>query len=67
MASIDDPGLSIELTMDLRGHIKGRYNFTSERRDGEPTVLSGEFDMDQSFLASLEAEIDALVSKLRHP
>ncbi len=61
----DDPDFSIELRMDRRGHITGQYRFVSIRRYGEPTALSGSFDMDQSFLPSMIADISTLISDLR--
>jgi hypothetical protein len=65
LESFDDPGLALELKMDLRGHIAGHYQFVSVRRDGVPTALSGSFDMDQSFLPSLRNGIAALLADMR--
>lgn len=44
------PDLDIQLTMNRLGQVRGTYAIESERRDGIPTVLSGSFDIDQSFL-----------------
>ena len=63
--SVDEPGLLLELKMNRHGHIAGLYRFISERRDGEPTALSGSFDMDQSFLPSMISEISGLISDLK--
>lgn len=56
-----EPDIKIELSMDRRGHVVGRYAFESERRDGIPTVLSGAFEMDRSFLPALRREVAELV------
>lgn len=56
-----EPDIKIELSMDRRGHVVGRYAFESECRYGIPTVLSGAFEMDQSFLPSLRREVAELV------
>src|SRR5688500_18943057 len=45
-----EPYIEVTLTMRQLGGIHGRYKLESERRDGAPTVLSGAFEIDQSFL-----------------
>jgi len=57
--------LEFELKMDQRGHIKGSYRFESERRDGTPTVLSGAFDMDQTYIPLLLTQVQKLTERLR--
>src|SRR5689334_2227759 len=59
-----EPDIDVELNMDVRGHIVGSYRFESERRNGIPTVLSGEFEIDQSFLPDLTKQVDALACAL---
>jgi hypothetical protein len=59
-----EPDIDVELRMDARGHIVGVYRFESERRNGTPTVLSGEFAMDQSFIPDLSRQLDVLGSSL---
>ena len=55
----------LELRSDRRGHINGSYRFESERREGTPTVLSGAFDMDQTYIPRLLAEVQELTTRLR--
>jgi hypothetical protein len=59
-----EPDIDVELNMDVRGHIVGSYRFESERRNGTPTVLSGEFEMDQSFIPDLTKQLEALAAQL---
>jgi hypothetical protein len=59
------PDLLIELKMNRLGQISGRYAFESARRGGVPTVLSCAFDMDQSFLTSLQHGLATLVSAVQ--
>ena len=56
----------LELRSDRRGHIKGGYRLESERREGTPTVLSGVFDMDQTYIPRLLAEVQELTRRLRN-
>ncbi len=60
-----EPDLDIQLTMNHLGQIQGTFAIESERRDGIPTVLSGSFSMDQSFLPTLRRQINNLVKALR--
>jgi hypothetical protein len=60
-----EPDIDVKLTMDRRGHIVGSYRFESERRDGTPTVLSGKFEMDQSYIPTLTKGLDDLALTLR--
>jgi hypothetical protein len=60
-----EPDIDIKLVMDLRGHIQGEYAFESERRDGIPTVLTGRFDMDQSYLPGLLKTTKNLLAELQ--
>ncbi len=60
-----EPDIDVELTSDRRGHIIGSYRFQSERINGTPTVLSGEFEMDQSFIPDLIRQLQELVSSLK--
>jgi hypothetical protein len=59
-----EPDLLIELAMNARGQISGRYACESERRDGVPTALTGAFEMDQSFLPRLRQQCAQLISEL---
>lgn len=59
-----EPDIDVELNMDARGHIVGNYRFESERINGTRTVLSGEFEMDQSFLPDLANQVEDLASSL---
>ena len=59
-----EPDIDVELTMDPRGHIVGVYRFESERINGTPTVLSGEFQMDQSFIPGLTKQLEELALSL---
>ena len=56
--------LEIELRSDRRGQIDGSYRFVSERRDGIPTELSGAFDMDQTYIPPLLAQVRNLIESL---
>ena len=58
-------GLEITLTMQRLGGISGRYRFESERIGGDPAVLSGPFEMDQSFLPRLRDDVLNLLSELK--
>jgi hypothetical protein len=58
-------GLEITLTMHKLGGILGRYRFESERIGGDPAVLSGPFEMDQSFLPALREEVLDLLGELK--
>jgi hypothetical protein len=60
-----EPDLELELKLDRRGHIKGSYRLESERRDGTPTSLSGAFDMDQTYIPLLLAQVHELTERLR--
>ena len=59
-----EPDIDIELSSDWRGHIVGNYRFESERINGTPTVLSGGFEMDQSFIPDLTKQLEGLVLSL---
>jgi hypothetical protein len=59
-----EPDLEVVLTMQRMGGVSGRYRLESERRDGVPTVLSGAFEMDQSFLPALQGSVGELLSDL---
>ena len=59
------PDLDIQLMMNHLGQIQGTFAIESERRDGIPTVLSGSFSMDQSFLPTLRRGINDLVKALK--
>jgi len=60
-----EPDIRMELSMHPLGNITGRYALESERRDGIATMLSGAFDLDQSFLPSLQQGIDELLEQLQ--
>ena len=59
-----EPEIEIVLTMRPNGAVDGTYKFESERRNGYATVLSGGFEIDQSFLPELERDIQVLLSEL---
>ncbi|WP_124948816.1 WapI family immunity protein [Sulfuriferula thiophila] len=59
-----EPDIIIKLEMQSLGGIVGNYSLESERPDGIPTVLSGAFNIDQSFLPSLRQSIDSLIVDL---
>lgn len=59
-----DPGVRVELNMQALGVIRGKYEFESTVVE-EPTVLSGGFSLDQSYLPNLIESIESLVSELR--
>lgn len=59
-----EPDIKIELNMQSLGAIEGTYAFESERPNGTPTVLSGSFDIDQSYLPDLCSSINDLISAL---
>ena len=59
-----EPDIEIVLTMRPNGSVDGTYKFESERRNGYATVLSGGFEIDQSFLPELERDIQVLLSEL---
>jgi hypothetical protein len=61
-----EPDIDIDLQMNSRGHITGKYAFESERRDGVPTSLTGQFEMDQSYLPDLEKGVRTLIALLAH-
>ncbi|MGZ8226109.1 MAG: WapI family immunity protein [Methylococcaceae bacterium] len=59
-----EPDIHINLAMQSLGVIVGTYALESERLDGTPTVLSGAFNIDQSFLPSLHQSIYPLITDL---
>ena len=59
-----EPDIKIELTMQPHGGIEGTYALESERPASTPTLLSGGFAIDQSYLPGLRDSIDDLVSAL---
>ena len=59
-----EPDIHVELESDVRGHITGSYRLESERRNGTPTVLSGGFEMDQSFIPGLTQQLHELALAL---
>ena len=59
-----EPDLDIQLVMNHLGQIQGTFALESERRDGIPTVLSGAFSMDQSFLPELKKQTKNLIKAL---
>jgi hypothetical protein len=56
-----EPGIDVRLAMQPLGQIHGTYAFESEHAHGEPTILSGAFEIDQSCLRRLLASVDSLV------
>ena len=59
-----EPDIEVRLDMQPLGQIHGRYAFESERINGQPTVLSGSFEIDQSYLPRLRASVDSLIWQL---
>ena len=59
-----EPDIDIQLKSDKSGRIDGEYHLESERRDGIPTVLSGAFNLDQSYLPSLIKNLKELIESL---
>jgi hypothetical protein len=51
-----DPGIDLHFSMNTRGQILGRYVFQNFDTTGQAT-LSGEFQMDQSYLPGLSAQV----------
>lgn len=60
-----EPGIRIELVMHALGGITGQYELESERRDGTATNLSGAFELDQSYLPSIQEGVGGLVEQLQ--
>ena len=58
-------GLEITINLQRLGGISGRYRFESERIGGDPAVLSGPFEIDQSFLTGLREDVLNLLSELK--
>jgi hypothetical protein len=58
-------GLEVTLTMQRLGGISGRYRLESERVGGDPAVLSGPFERDQSFLPALRDDVLNLLDELK--
>jgi hypothetical protein len=59
-----EPDIEVRLDMQQLGQIHGRYAFESERVNGQPTVLSGSFEIDQSYLPRLRTSVDSLIWQL---
>ncbi|KRH99694.1 hypothetical protein [Curvibacter sp. PAE-UM] len=59
-----EPDIELVISTQRLGAISGRYRLESERREGVPTVLSGAFDADQSFLPGMVDDVKALLSEL---
>ena len=59
-----EPDIKVELNMQSLGGIEGTYALESERPTGTPTVLSGGFEIDQSYLPGLRDSIADLIASL---
>ncbi|HTV97822.1 MAG TPA: hypothetical protein VME42_17630 [Steroidobacteraceae bacterium] len=59
-----EPGISLKLESNSLGGIAGRYALESERPVGIPTLLSGSFQLDQSYLPALEKSARQLAAEL---
>lgn len=59
-----EPDIEVKLVMQPLGNIKGTYAFESERLSGTPTVLSGAFEIDQSYLPSMRNSVESLIVDL---
>jgi hypothetical protein len=60
-----EPGIRIVCRCNKFGQISGRYELESQRSEGVPTLLSGPFDMDQSYLPELCRSIRSALHGLR--
>jgi hypothetical protein len=54
----------IVLTAQNLGQIGGSYKLQSEYREGGPTLLSGSFEMDQTYLPSLIRSVSELMDRV---
>jgi hypothetical protein len=54
MLECAEPGIRVKLESNALGQIAGRYALESERPGGIPTLLSGSFRLDQSYLPEIE-------------
>ncbi|MFA5353395.1 MAG: hypothetical protein WC291_04135 [Thermodesulfovibrionales bacterium] len=59
-----EPDINVHLRINQRGHIQAVYSFESERIEGVPTVLSGRFEMDQSYLPEVRRSVNELIAEL---
>lgn len=59
-----EPDIHVKLTMQSLGAISGTYALESERPTGTPTLLSGAFEIDQSYLPALRQSVEALMVEL---
>jgi hypothetical protein len=55
-----EPGIDLRLSLDTRGHVEGRYTLRHFDAPGSP-ALSGTFEMDQTFLAPLLAQVEGVL------
>ena len=63
--SSPEPDLDLESKMNRLGQIQGTFTIESERIDGIPTVPSGSFKMDQTFLPTLRDQAQVLLKSLK--
>lgn len=61
-----EPDIRLRLTATSMGQIAGNYRFESEHREGGATVMSGAFELDQSYLPAVVASVGGLVAELGH-
>ena len=59
-----EPGIHILLKSDRLGRVTGEYQFESERYNGEPTCLSGLFEIDQTFIKPLMVSVSEDIKKI---
>lgn len=59
-----EPNIFMELTMQTLGGIKGQYKFRNDAGGEVPAILSGGFDLDQSYLPSLRNSVSNLLAEL---
>lgn len=59
-----EPGIYISLKSDKLGRVFGKYQFESERCDGEPTCLSGAFEIDQTFVKPLAVSVSGDIKRI---
>jgi hypothetical protein len=60
-----EPGIRIVLRSNRFGQVGGLFELESQRPGGVPTLLSGPFEMDQSYLPGLVRSIMNAVHELR--
>ncbi len=60
-----EPGVWLQLKMRNLGGVASAYRFECEDSSGASTMLSGSFEMDQSYLPALRASVNELAYQLK--